>query len=116
MSTPFHTRPGFGRVFLGQYNDRQVAIKAVFGEKRMGVRGEGGGGGRDDDLDEDGQDKREKMVQVCGGGRWSLSCVQGVFKGMVLVCAGDREAGTQEGMAHVLGDLEGGGGVREHRQ
>jgi hypothetical protein len=47
--------PGFGRVYLGQYGDRNVAIKAVFGEKRMGVR---------DEADADDDDKREKMVQV----------------------------------------------------
>ncbi|GAX81958.1 hypothetical protein CEUSTIGMA_g9386.t1 [Chlamydomonas eustigma] len=46
---------GFGRVYLGQYGDRNVAIKAVFGEKRMGVR---------DEAEADDDDKREKMVQL----------------------------------------------------
>ena len=50
-------------MFLGEYGDRQVAIKAVFGEKKLG----GALSAADHrDLDEDGQDKREKMVQVCG--------------------------------------------------
>lgn len=48
---------GYGRVFLGQYGEQQVAVKAVFGERRLGVRGE-------DDVEVELQERRERMVQL----------------------------------------------------
>jgi hypothetical protein len=50
---------GYGRVFLGQYGEQQVAVKAVFGERRLGIRGE-------DDIEAELQERRERMIQVRG--------------------------------------------------
>lgn len=44
-------------MFLGQYGEQQVAVKAVFGERRLGVRGE-------DDVEVELQERRERMVQL----------------------------------------------------
>ena len=47
---------GFGRVFLGEYEGvGQVAIKAVFGERALGVEGESQGSD---------EENRERMVQM----------------------------------------------------
>ena len=67
----------------------KVAIKAVFGEKKMTSAAgtllpDSGGGGGDGDLDDDGQDKREKMVHLEALLMSLLST--GVWRGVVRGC------------------------------
>ncbi|KAG1663765.1 hypothetical protein FOA52_011816 [Chlamydomonas sp. UWO 241] len=49
---------GFGRVYLGLYNQQQVAIKAVFGERSLPLPGMANG----DEVET--QERRERMVQL----------------------------------------------------